>query len=114
MLIIIGLGVGIIIFKLQGLPALREDNAFLGAETVHLKPSSVSGTEFYNTIKELGLLSALYKKAEQGYFDIYEQGKKFIFSLSGAFQYLHNGVLPTYMVWCLLGMLGLFFIFILR
>lgn len=111
LLIIVGLVLGIIIFKLKGLrPALREDKTFTGGEDMDLKDSLVTGTEFYNTIREVGLLSALYKKAETGLFDIYEQGKKSIFSISGALQYLHNGVLPTYLVWYLLGVLGLFLV----
>jgi len=111
LLIIIGLGLGIIIFKTKAIkPLLREDKAFLGAETtpLALESSRVSGTEFYNTIKEIGLLRGIYKKAEKGFFDIYEQAKSFVFSLSKILQYLHNGILPTYLVWCLLGMLGLF------
>ena len=111
LLIMIGLVLGVLIFRLKGLrPTFRQDVTFVGGETVDLKDARVTGTEFYNTIKELGLLGAIYKKAEKGFFDIYEQGKKFIFSLAGVLQYLHNGVLPTYLAWCLLGMLGLFMV----
>jgi formate hydrogenlyase subunit 3/multisubunit Na+/H+ antiporter MnhD subunit len=109
LLIIIGLLLGILIFKLRGLaPIIRQDATFVGAETFDLKDSPVTGTEFYNTIKELGLLRAIYKRAEAGFFDIYEQGKNTVFGIGKFFQYLHNGILPTYLVWCLLGMLGLF------
>jgi len=104
-----------LIFKLKGLrPNIRQDTTFVGAETIGLGGSAVTGTEFYNTIKELGLLRAIYKKAEAGFFDIYTLGKNFTFSISRIFQFLHNGVLPTYLVWCLLGMLGLFYIFIFK
>jgi len=113
LLIIIGLVLGFLIFSSKGLrPKLREDTVFVGSELRDVQENRVTGTEFYNTIKELGLLRAIYKRAETGFFDIYEQGKKFTFSLSGILQYLHNGILPTYLVWCLLGMLGLFFIFL--
>jgi len=111
LLIITGLVLGLLIFSLKGLkPALRQDATFAGGEVIDLQQNRVTGTEFYNTIKELGLLSAIYRRAEQGFFDIYEQGKKLVFSISGVFQYLHNGVLPTYLVWYSLGMLGLFYI----
>jgi len=110
LLIIIGLLTGFLVFKLKGLrPSIRQDAAFVGGEAIDLERARVTGTEFYQTIKELNLLSAIYKKAEQGFFDIYEQGKKLTFYFSGILQYLHNGVLPTYLVWCLLGMIGLFF-----
>jgi formate hydrogenlyase subunit 3/multisubunit Na+/H+ antiporter MnhD subunit len=117
LLILIGLALGFLIFKLKALrPGIRQDTNFVGGETfdLNLKGAPVTGTEFYNTVKELGLLRAMYKKAEAGFFDIYEQGKKFVFSVSGLLQYLHNGVLPTYLVWCLLGMLGLFYILLFR
>ncbi|MFC1674935.1 NADH-quinone oxidoreductase subunit L [Candidatus Omnitrophota bacterium] len=113
-LIVIGLILGVLIFRLKAIkPTLRRDAPFTGAETTEVEHKMVSGTEFYNSIKELKVLRAIYARAEAGLFDIYTQGKRFVFSLSGVFQYLHNGVLPTYMVWCLLGMLGLFFTFII-
>ena len=115
LLILAGIVFGIIIYFLGTAIKTRETEAFVGGEELKVHPRMrVSGTEFYNTIKELGFLRAIYKKAEEGFFDIYEQGKKFIFSSSAIFQYLHNGVLPTYLVWCLLGMLGLFYIILFK
>ncbi|MBI4972562.1 MAG: hypothetical protein HZC16_01950 [Candidatus Omnitrophica bacterium] len=111
LLIIVGLVLGVWVFNLKKIkPALRQDTPFLGGETQDLPTARVSGTEFYNTVKEIGILKAIYQKAEAGFFDVYEQGKSFIFNISRFFQYLHNGILPTYLVWILLGMLGLFFI----
>jgi len=112
LLIFVGLVLGIIIFKSKGLgPALRQDASFTGAETKDLKEgAAISGVEFYNTIKEFSILKFIYKKAEEHCFDIYEQGKNLVFGLGRFFQLLHNGVLPTYLVWCLLGMVGLFLI----
>ena len=111
LLIIVGLLLGLLIFQLKGLrPRIRQDTTFVGGETLDLDTARVTGTEFYNTIKELGYLRAIYKRAEAGFFDIYHQGKKFIFSFSGVLQYLHNGVLPTYLVWYLIGILGIFYI----
>ncbi|MFH1269964.1 MAG: proton-conducting transporter membrane subunit [Candidatus Omnitrophota bacterium] len=115
LLIIIGLCLGLLIFRLKGLrPSMRQDTAFMGGETSDLKYPPVTGTEFYNSVRELELLRAIYKKAEAGFFDIYDQGKKSISSVSKILRYLHNGILPTYMVWYLLGMLGLFYIFLFK
>jgi hypothetical protein len=102
---------GLLIFKLKKLrPALRQDTAFVGAEDFDLGKDRVTGTEFYNTIQELAGLKRIYKKQEAGGFDIYEQLKKLVFSVGGFLRYLHNGVLPTYLVWTLLGMIALFFV----
>jgi formate hydrogenlyase subunit 3/multisubunit Na+/H+ antiporter MnhD subunit len=115
LLIITGLIIGLLIFKLKAIRApVRSDAAFVGGELKDFSKDRVAGTEFYDTIKELGLLRSIYKRAEEGVFDIYGQGKKLIFSFSGALQYLHNGILPTYVVWCLLGMIGLFYIFLFK
>lgn len=99
---------GIIIYRLSMHKAvIRRDESFSGGE---LKPaqeeSMVTGVDFYSTVKEIGFLSRTYQKAEAGTFDIFEQGKKF-FGLSKFLQFLHNGVLPTYLVWVLLGIVGL-------
>jgi formate hydrogenlyase subunit 3/multisubunit Na+/H+ antiporter MnhD subunit len=115
LLVIIGLALGLLIFKLKGLrPVIRQDATFTGSETTDFEKTRVTGTEFYNTIKELGLLRTIYKRAEAGFFDIYEQGKNLVFSIGAIFQYLHNGVLPTYLVWYLLGILGLFYFLIFK
>jgi len=92
---------------------MRQDTAFVGGEAIDLKQDRVTGTEFYNTIKELRVLGAIYKRAEAGLFDIYEQGKNIVFGIGKSLQYLHNGVLPTYLVWMLLGMMGLFMVLLL-
>jgi formate hydrogenlyase subunit 3/multisubunit Na+/H+ antiporter MnhD subunit len=109
LLIIAGLAAGLLLFAFK--PKLRRDKSFLGAETrnLDLEASRVSGTDFYNTVREFAVFSAIYKKAEGGFFDIYEQGKAAVFAVGKFFQFLHNGVLPTYLVWTLLGMIGLFF-----
>ncbi|MFH0935661.1 MAG: NADH-quinone oxidoreductase subunit L [Candidatus Omnitrophota bacterium] len=111
MLIVIGLLLGIFIFKLKAIkPLMRQDAPFVGAEGAELGENRVSGTEFYNTVKEFRGLAGIYAKAEKGYFDIYEQGKSLVFGIGRFFQFLHNGVLPTYLVWTLLGMIALFFV----
>ncbi len=109
LLIIIGLLLGLIIFIVKGLrPTLRQDTTYVGGGVFDLQKNRVSGTEFYNTVREYGILKLIYKKAESGFFDIYEQGKRWVFGVGKVFQYLHNGVLPTYLVWYLLGMVALF------
>ncbi|MFZ2602887.1 MAG: proton-conducting transporter membrane subunit [Candidatus Omnitrophota bacterium] len=110
-LIIVGLILGALVFKLRVLkPKIRPDTAFVGGETLDLKETRVTGTDFYNTVKEFGVLKSIYNKAERGFFDIYEQGKTLIFGIGRFLQFLHNGVLPTYLVWTLLGMIGLFLV----
>jgi len=111
MLIIAGLILGLIIFNLSKLKSsFRQDSPFIGGETAVLEESRVSGTEFYNTVKEINILSKIYKLAEAKFFDIYDQGKGLTFWITNPLRNLHNGILPTYLVWCLLGMIIMFFV----
>jgi len=99
----------LVIFRMISLKSgLRQDSVFTGGERQQPKEAMVTGVEFYNTIEEMPFLRRVYKRANAGIFDIYEQGKK-LKIISKPLVILHNGILPTYLVWMLLGMLGLFF-----
>ncbi len=112
--VFLGLIFGLIIFKSGSLRlSVRKDAPFVGGGlTAPKEESMVTGTDFYNTIQEMGLFKGIYKRAQDGCFDLYEQAKKLSF-VSRLLRALHNGVLPTYLVWILLGMVGLF-LFLVR
>jgi NADH:ubiquinone oxidoreductase subunit 5 (subunit L)/multisubunit Na+/H+ antiporter MnhA subunit len=108
LLVIVGLAIGAIIYWLGNLTkSLREDTPYIGGEVLPAEVR-VSGVDFYNTVKDFTLLKVIYKKAEDKFFDIYDQSKRLILFVTRKLQHLHNGVLPTYLVWCLVGMLVLF------
>jgi len=77
---------------------------------VQINLTHIGGTEFYNTVKEINILGKIYKLAEDKFFDIYDQGQRLTFLITNVLRNLHNGVLPTYLVWCLLGMIVMFFV----
>ena len=106
--LLIGLGVGLIIYLLGNFKGVRETGHYIGGEELE-DNMRLSGAEFYNTIKELPFIKGVYAKAERKLFDIYEQGKKLVFFFIGILKFLHNGVLPTYLVWCLLGVIVFLF-----
>jgi len=113
LLIIISLVLGFLLLCLKwARPLVRQDTAFIGGELIDLEETRVTGTEFYNSVKEFWILKDIYKGAERGLFDIYEQAKIIVFGLGKFFQNLHNGVLPTYLAWTLLGMMYLFWAFL--
>ncbi|MBU1853358.1 MAG: hypothetical protein KJ957_04890 [Candidatus Omnitrophica bacterium] len=106
--LIIGLGVGLLIYVAGNIRGIRETSPYIGGEEIE-GDMRLSGTEFYDTIKNISILKSIYAKAERKVFDIYDQGKRLVFFFIRIFQYLHNGVLPTYLVWCLLGMIVFLF-----
>ena len=93
--------------------AFRIVSTFIGGEDVN-NLERVSGVEFYNTIRDTKLLKGLYKQEEEKSLDIYTLGRKSIYFFTDQLEHLHNGILPTYLVWCLLGMVAIFLIIFLR
>jgi len=114
LLIIIGIAIGFVIYLLGTVKKARETDIFVGGERLGDHPDMrVSGVEFYNTIKQTGILKTVYRLAEKKVFDIYDLGTKLALGFNKILAYMHNGVLPTYLAWCLLGM-GILFYILLR
>ncbi|NQT27999.1 MAG: hypothetical protein HQ570_00185 [Candidatus Omnitrophica bacterium] len=110
-LIVIGIIVGIGIYLLGKATKTRETESFIGGEFLEKHPDMrISGIDFYHTIQEIGFFKVMYKLAQKKVFDIYEVGSKITFGFNKVLRYLHNGILPTYMAWCLLGMAIIFYI----
>ena len=104
-LLIAGIIVGIFIYFAGTILKIRETDNFVGGEDLDKHPRMrVSGTEFYNTIQELGILRCIYELAKMKVFDIYDVGRVVTFGFTNFLRYLHNGVLSTYLAWCFLGM----------
>jgi len=106
-LILFGITLGIVVFVISK-AKVRLSNSFIGGE--HLSDDvRPLATEFYNQIEKMGFLSVMYKLAERKVFDLYEICTKITFAFIRFLRYLHNGVLPTYLVWCLIGIVILLF-----
>jgi len=111
--ILIGLGIGVLIYLLGGIKKTRTTEVFIGGSNIKEFPSMrVSGTEFYNTIKEIPFLRPIYSMAEQKLFDIYEVLKEITFGFNAVLRSFHTGILNTYLGWCLIGMILLFWILV--
>lgn len=109
LLMVLGIAAGAIIYFIFKPKQFRTTDVFIGGEDAG-GLDRVSGAEFYDTIKDMKLMNGLYRREEAGSFDIYEEASRGTFFLSKMLQWLHNGILPTYLVWCLIGMLALFLI----
>ncbi len=110
-LLLAGVILGIIIYLLGTISGARETGVFIGGEVLSDHPDMrLSGTQFYNTIQDIRPLRDIYGLAEKKAFDIYDIGRKITFGFNKALSYLHNGILSTYLAWCLLGMGILFYI----
>jgi NADH:ubiquinone oxidoreductase subunit 5 (subunit L)/multisubunit Na+/H+ antiporter MnhA subunit len=111
-MILLGLVVGVIIYLLGNMK-FREADSFVGGETLPAE-DRVTGGGFYETIREMGFLKRIYTWAEAGYFDIYELGMRASNSVSGILKRMHTGVLNTYILWFLIGLIVFLVVLILR
>lgn len=109
-LLIVSVFIGFIIYFIGSAVKTRTADVFVGGERIEEHPEMrVSGTEFYETIREIGALKGIYRLAEKKAFDVYEVGVKMTLGFNKALRYIHNGVLLTYLAWCMLGMIVLFY-----
>jgi NADH:ubiquinone oxidoreductase subunit 5 (subunit L)/multisubunit Na+/H+ antiporter MnhA subunit len=109
LLLAAGILVGAVIYLLGRIKLVREEQPYLGGEVMPPE-TSPSGTDFYQTVKDLPALKPLYRLAENKAFDVYDQGVKATFGLTGLLRRMHTGALPMYLSWCLVGLLILLFV----
>jgi len=112
-LLIVGLLIGWIIYLAGNTKQIVTKPIYMGGELLSSEQTKVSGTTFYNTIKDWGFLPKIYKAAEQQLFDLYAILGKLSNGMARMLGYLHDGHLQTYLAWMLLGilLLGLTFYF---
>lgn len=102
LLIFIGLGIGFLIYFFgKVLSNVREADHFIGGEKLDIE-NRVTGTNFYNTIKEFGILKKIYGQAEAKVYDIYDQLLSFSEKIAEIFRKVHTGVLTMYLAWIIM------------
>ncbi|MCK4641028.1 MAG: hypothetical protein KAU06_06805 [Candidatus Marinimicrobia bacterium] len=99
--------IGLVVY--WGTRKVRFDEIYLGGMDA-LEHFRVTGTEFYNEIRNMKPLKGLYDGAEKKYFDIYDVSSRFSFSITRFFKAVHNGQLQLYNLWIILGMLILLWV----
>ncbi|MEA2103973.1 MAG: proton-conducting transporter membrane subunit [Candidatus Cloacimonadota bacterium] len=82
---------------------VRFDEVYVGTKPT-TEANRVTGVDFYNEIKEMSPFRQIYKMAEKKYFDIYKWFEDFSFGFGEIFHKLHTGLLHTYAMWMLAGL----------
>jgi formate hydrogenlyase subunit 3/multisubunit Na+/H+ antiporter MnhD subunit len=70
----------------------------------------VTGVDFYDTVKDIGPLRALYRAAGKKVFDIYDVGIGVVFYFVEALRKAHSGLLPVYLTWVIAGLLAVLYV----
>ena len=110
-LILIGIGLGVLIWLIGRLSKkIRVVPTWTCGEIQDNDQMIIPGTHFYKTVSSMDGLKQLYTGQEKGYFDAYDQGRRFGLSLTDFLRWLHSGVLPMYLTWVTLGLLIILFV----
>jgi NADH:ubiquinone oxidoreductase subunit 5 (subunit L)/multisubunit Na+/H+ antiporter MnhA subunit len=112
-LILAGLAAGALGYIAFGAAGFRRTDAFIGGGDPD-KLGRIDGTAFYNTVTDIRLVGSAVRREGRGGFDAYSILSAFINAISRPPAFLHNGILPTYMIWSLLGLAGMILFVFLR
>ena len=103
----IALLVGFLIYLIGRVTVRRSAPVFMAGERPDAEETRMPGTGFYETVRELRLLRGPYREGERGVFDLYRLFGRYWEALVRALRAIHNGVMSTYLSWCILGLLVL-------
>jgi formate hydrogenlyase subunit 3/multisubunit Na+/H+ antiporter MnhD subunit len=108
-LILVALAGGAMVFLLGTFRKARTVRPYHSGETsmFSTEETRFPGTGFYGTVTELFGLRTIYRDAAEGAYDLYEIVGNAGERLVGLGKELHNGVLPTYLGFCMLGLLAI-------
>jgi len=102
-LILVSIVLGVVFYLIGNINRFRVDESFIGGET-NRDEVSYPVLEFYKTINTSVFFSAIYQKAEQKWFDIYDLSRGFVLSIGRWLSRAHTGILTTYAIWLFAGL----------
>jgi formate hydrogenlyase subunit 3/multisubunit Na+/H+ antiporter MnhD subunit len=109
-----GLVIGLFIYLLgRVVKKARTVPSFIGGETIETDSARVTGTDFYDSIESMKPLKGIYNIQNKGALDPYNWFGRLGLICSNILKKIHNGILPFYVFWTLLGMGVLILLFIL-
>ena len=106
-LILAGLAIGFIIYLAGNLKVTRECDSFVGGEKLS-GDERITGTNFYNTVRDFSGVKRFYMWAEKKRFDIYDLGCNASNRISEVLRRVHTGSLNSYLLWLCIGLCILF------
>jgi len=110
LLVLVSIILGLVVYAVGNVKRFRREESFIGGEQMQ-GFAGLNITEFYQTISDSKPFSFIYQKAQQKWFDIYDLSKDGALWLTRNLSKTHNGILLTYALWLVLGLLLLLIVF---
>ena len=107
-LILIGIVIGLLVYLGSRALRVRVVPNFVGGENEESDEQwHVSGTQFYETIRRLPVLSGAFRDASDGAFDVYRLTGRYGQTLVERLRGWHTGLLAAYASWVVVGLVVL-------
>ena len=103
-LVLVSIILGVLVYAVGDMKRFRRADSFIGGELLQ-DTLKYNVTEFYNTIRDFKPFSFIYRKADEKWFDIYYLSKDGALWINKKISKTHNGILLTYAIWFVIGLI---------
>lgn len=103
-LLIIGLLLGLILFIISRFPIRTVDTLFIGGENFEVGNERFLADHFYESLQKIKVIGPALQEGQKGVFDLYNLSSSIGLLLVNILKKMHDGVLSTYLAWCVIGL----------
>lgn len=111
-LLLLGLFLGGLTFAISRFPVRESKSLFIGGEKFTTGNHRYGASEFYESINRMNLIGTALREGNKGVLDVYNLFSDLGLILVNILKKLHDGVLSTYLAWCVIGLGILCFVFL--
>jgi formate hydrogenlyase subunit 3/multisubunit Na+/H+ antiporter MnhD subunit len=103
-LMLIGLIVGGIIYYISRIKVREVETLFIGGENYDINSERLMPSKIFETIEKTKFLGGFLRESEKGIFDVYNITSDIGLLGVNVLKKLHDGILSTYLAWCIIGL----------
>lgn len=104
LLIFAGLLIGGLLFYLSRIKVREVESLFIGGEQFEIKKERVLAGNFYEFLERTKVLGGFLKESNRGIFDVYNLSSGIGSIAVNILKRMHDGILSTYLAWCVIGL----------
>ena len=103
-LIFVGLIIGAILYYISRIKMRTVESIFIGGEKYDLGTEKTLASNLFESIEKIKFLGGFIRESSKGIFDIYNISGDLGLLGVNVLKKLHDGILSTYLAWCIIGL----------
>ncbi|GAB4377385.1 MAG: hypothetical protein Kow0042_25020 [Calditrichia bacterium] len=111
-LLLLGLLLGALFFALGRIPKREVETLFIGGERFQVENHRYLADELFESLKKIKFVGTALREGDKGVLDVYNLSSNFGQIIINVLKKAHDGVLSTYLAWCVIGLGILSFILV--